>query len=738
MALEILATKSFAQALERHPHKGHVNKIINLLMVNPRYPSLNSHVRYQISDNRSIWECYVSNSERILYELKDAVLRLWDLGSHSVVDKAHIHEYSEHKLTRPLDILQKASDATIISPINKKYKEIPSSDDATTFLPYFPSIDEDFEQPLIIQETQSEEAQEEILYKPINHFKFFEDAHLRILGVPANLIQDVKHALSTDDALLGLTDLPEETRTRLLEAYTSQDLQISMFDESLLVHRTNLDQLNSFCGGKVTRLMLNLEEEQQKYVDMDYPPAVIHGTAGSGKTAIAIYRAIRLAQEGQKVLLLTFSKRLSQETENLIRTIMGHYKLPNLTVTTFHKEMRSLLRHSEIHVQMEDDDEKKKQSIYMSLIEEAISEVKKTSAPYKFLNDKTFVQDEIKYVIKGSNRTTWEEYKAGDREGRVTRLRRSGEREVMWRIYEIYQEKLTQIGYDDWSDISIIALRVMKEKQILSSYDAIIVDEAQDLTLVETQSIKQLALSSSSVGKNCSLVFFSDVVQKLYALEFGWDEAGINASGGRRTRYLRKNFRNTQQIAESANYLLKNNISSKKTKGYVEPELSRRHGPSPILVRTPVSEQAKWIKDRIADLVNDGAFHYSDFAILCRSKDVCRKCNEELRRLGLPSVLYTENFSLSDNTVKVSTVHSSKGLEFPVVFVYGLVKGMFPPISTTYFDYEDNKEPLSDIEKERTLCYVAMTRASDALYLLTSKGAESPFVQELKEKVILW
>ena len=100
--------------------------------------------------------------------------------------------------------------------------------------------------------------------------------------------------------------------------------------------------------------------------------------------------------------------------------------------------------------------------------------------------------------------------------------------------------------------------------------------------------------------------------------------------------------------------------------------------------------------------------------------------------------MFVESVMRHWERIKILTIHSAKGLEFPVVFVYGLVRGMFPPISTTYFGYEDNKESLSDIEKERTLCYVAMTRASDALYLLTSKGVESPFVQELKEKVILW
>jgi len=311
--------------------------------------------------------------------------------------------------------------------------------------------------------------------------------------------------------------LPEETRTRLLEAYTSQDLQISMFDESLLVRRSDLEQLGGFCGGKSTQLMLNLETEQQRYVDMDYPPIAIYGTAGSGKTAVAIYRAIRLTQEGQKVLLLTFSSRLSLETKKLIISVLGHIP-SNLTVTTFHKEMLTLSRRLGIHLQMEEDNESKKQSVYMDLIEDAILEVKKTSTSYKFLNDKSFIQDEIRYVIKGSNRITWEKYKTGDREGRGTGLRRSGEREVMWRIYEIYQEKLVQVGLDDWADVAAIVLhtmQVMQKKDNFNCYNAIIVDEAQDLSLVETQAIKQLALSSNFENSQCSLIFFLDIVQKL-------------------------------------------------------------------------------------------------------------------------------------------------------------------------------------------------------------------------------
>ena len=250
MALEILTTKSFAQAFKRHPHRDIVYQKIQFLAENPYHPSLKGHKLNQVKD-KNVWDAYISDSERILYEHKGVVLHLWDLGSHSVVDKAHLHVYSEHKLTKSLNILQIPSDANASSPESERSEEDHNREYAITSFSYFPSIDDQSELPSPIEETQNEEIQEEILYEPINHFKFFEDAHLRILGVPANLIRDVKQVLSTDDALLGLTDLPEETRTRLLEAYTSQDLQISMFDESLLVHRTNLDHEIGFVGERL-------------------------------------------------------------------------------------------------------------------------------------------------------------------------------------------------------------------------------------------------------------------------------------------------------------------------------------------------------------------------------------------------------------------------------------------------------------------------------------------------------
>ena len=97
--------------------------------------------------------------------------------------------------------------------------------------------------------------------------------------------------------------------------------------------------------------------------------------------------------------------------------------------------------------------------------------------------------------------------------------------------------------------------------------------------------------------------------------------------------------------------------------------------------------------------------------------------------------LYTDLDSVeaSDDCVTMMTIHSAKGLEFPVVYVVGMEEGIFPGASAQY----DQEE----LEEERRLCYVAMTRAKEKLYLTcanqrmlfgrTSSNRPSRFLEEI-------
>ena len=102
--------------------------------------------------------------------------------------------------------------------------------------------------------------------------------------------------------------------------------------------------------------------------------------------------------------------------------------------------------------------------------------------------------------------------------------------------------------------------------------------------------------------------------------------------------------------------------------------------------------------------------------------------------------LYTdlEQYSEGDNTVVMMTVHSAKGLEFPHVFLVGFEDGLFPGMRAI----GDQEE----MEEERRLCYVAITRAKETLtisharqrmiYGRTSSALPSRFLQEIPESCI--
>ena len=104
--------------------------------------------------------------------------------------------------------------------------------------------------------------------------------------------------------------------------------------------------------------------------------------------------------------------------------------------------------------------------------------------------------------------------------------------------------------------------------------------------------------------------------------------------------------------------------------------------------------------------------------------------------------LYTDLDSVegSDDCITLMTIHSAKGLEFPVVYVVGMEEGIFPGSSAQY----DQEE----LEEERRLCYVAMTRAKEKLILTncrqrmlygrTSSNRASRFLDEIPEENMRW
>jgi DNA helicase-2/ATP-dependent DNA helicase PcrA len=92
-----------------------------------------------------------------------------------------------------------------------------------------------------------------------------------------------------------------------------------------------------------------------------------------------------------------------------------------------------------------------------------------------------------------------------------------------------------------------------------------------------------------------------------------------------------------------------------------------------------------------------------------------------------------DSYNEDEDAVVLMTLHSAKGLEFPVVFIPGMEEGIFPGVQSLYSD--------EDMEEERRLAYVGITRAKRLLYLIntrqrmlygtTQRNTVSPFVREI-------
>ena len=268
-------------------------------------------------------------------------------------------------------------------------------------------------------------------------------------------------------------------------------------------------------------------------------------------------------------------------------------------------------------------------------------------------------------------------------------------------------------------------LQELFKSPLSEPYKYVIVDESQDLTSIQVRIAQRLMKGKSTA--NTSIFMVGDFSQTLYSRGFSWKQAGLQIQG--RSFSLKRNFRNTRQIAETAAALNAYNENVKLSGEYVDPLFTNRQGPGPVLLECDITDrETKAIAEKILDLAGDNQFRLSDFAFLCPTVQLCNAVKSKFDQLNIPCILRDdEQFDILEDKIKVLTIHSAKGLEFPVVFITGLHNGVLPnPIKSI-----GDEEAGIALERERTLLYVAITRAAEALFLVSSKENPSSFINEI-------
>ena len=235
-------------------------------------------------------------------------------------------------------------------------------------------------------------------------------------------------------------------------------------------------------------------------------------------------------------------------------------------------------------------------------------------------------------------------------------------------------------------------------------YDAVLIDEGHDFQPAWLKLVAQMVNPSTN-----SLLVLYDDAQSIYGRDkrgkLSFKSLGIQAQG--RTTILKINYRNTQEVLDLASgiasNLLKPNASDEDGVPLVAPISAGRHGPKPLVIKLPtLQEEADYIAKHLKDAHKTGT-PWSDMAVIYRDYRIGKPVLATLRKTGIP-VTYQDDitFAEKEDTVKFLTMHSCKGLEFPLVAIPGVGRN----------EVDEGRK-----DEELRLLYVAMTRATKELVL---------------------
>ena len=270
-------------------------------------------------------------------------------------------------------------------------------------------------------------------------------------------------------------------------------------------------------------------------------------------------------------------------------------------------------------------------------------------------------------------------------------------------------------------------------------YQAVLIDEGHDFAPEWLRLVVQMV----DPATNSLLVLYDDaqsIYERTQKKNFSFKSVGIQAQG--RTTILKINYRNTRQILQTASLVAAEHVypHAPPLRGSLPPEGADpawggpapdrlltaedkddgvpllkpvscgRDGEAPLIIRLPtLREEVAQVAELLASAHREG-HAWADMAILCRHHSEIDMCAEFLRKRKLPHQLRRNSSSVFDpahDSIKVMTLHVSKGLEFPVVALVGA--GRMPA------EGEDERE-------EARLFYVGATRATQRLVIGASGG----------------
>ena len=447
-------------------------------------------------------------------------------------------------------------------------------------------------------------------------------------------------------------------------------------------------------------------------------PVRITGMAGTGKTVVALYRAAFLAKNGKSVLLTTFTRSLCQFLSKQLKRLCSKEESERIKIVNVYSLARELYNKykNPNYNPCDLEDEKK----YISTtISECENRGIKTS----------FAEDEWEKVIVRKGIDNLQDYLNEPRHGRGIPLR-SHEREMYWKVYESVFKKLREDGKIAWFQVCKEVTNELLNSQGSILYDAVIVDEFQDLGKQEL-----LMLYTLCKGHEANFMLVGDAEQEIYNQGgVNLRELGIETRG--RSHKLLYSYRMTGAIRLFAEQILGNKQQNTDSESFQSPpedwEGSSQFGSSPTL--HPFSseeEQAQFLIKSVQSIQNDGV-DLSDVAIFvptnAKVEYLCGKLKkaeinyyrlkEKAKNKEKTKNSKSKNSEIEDTTgdgLAVDTMYQAKGWEFRIVFLAYCNDGYLPNYAE--WNKTDERDHPAVERRYRRLLYTAITRAKEKLYV---------------------
>lgn len=440
----------------------------------------------------------------------------------------------------------------------------------------------------------------------------------------------------------------------------------------------------------------------------------IKGSAGTGKTVVAMHRAKYLASNiyteySDKILFTTYSKKLTKSVEYNLKNMCSLDTLNRIEVINLHSWIAKYLKEHSISFDIIDD------QLRYEYIDYAI---KKLS-----LEDSFTVSDiatEIDVVLSFNQITDLYSYLRVSRNGTYKKLGRN-QRMQVWQIVSEYLEMLNESQKTEWWLLIKNVIHMIENKKDVQ-YSAIIVDEAQDFGMAEYRLLRSLVRE-----KENDLFIVGDIRQRIYSNKANFSKCGINIKGNR-TRYLNTNYRNTLEIGSLADKV----IDGIDFKEFDEQDFDNRKARYVISGVDPIiksfenqNAEAEFVLKELQKIVSSG-ISLNEVAIISRTNGYLENMTAILKDAGISTLSLEEINSLDRNSIYIGTMHSIKGFEFKVVILIGINDDMLP-YKKHINKLQNEKEIEAFIRQEKSLLYVAISRARDLVYILSSKN-RSKFV----------